>query len=116
MRAISTFGALVVHQEVDDVALVVQPDHLAVLAADVDDSAYSGVQEIGPLGVAGDLSDGAVSGLDGGAAVAGGNSGGDILPGQSRLGQRLLQRPLSSGRGSRPGGQDHARHQLPVPV
>ena len=115
-KAAGARGALVVHHKVDHAAVLVQPDDLAVLAADVDDRPHRGVQVVGPSGVAGNLSDALVPLVDGGAAVAGGHHGVDVLPLQPRVGQCLLQGPLGPGGGPRAGGQDDPRHNVPVPV
>ena len=86
-------GALVVHDEVGDAAVGGDGDDLAVLPADVDDGAHLGVEEVGPLGVAGDLGDGFVPCLIT-PAVAGGDGGGEVGLGEACLLQGLLQGPL----------------------
>lgn len=71
-------GAFVVHDEVDDVAVFVQTDDLAVLAADIDDGAHAWIEKISAFGVAGDLSDGLVAEFDSCASVASGDGGVDV--------------------------------------
>ena len=62
------------------------------------------------LGVAGDLGDGLIAGLDDPAAVAGGDGGGQVFFRQARLLERLLQGTLCPVGGPGPGGQDDLGH------
>ena len=50
-------GTFVVHQEVGNIAFLIQKDGLAVLTADIDNTTDIAAQEMGALGVAGDLGD-----------------------------------------------------------
>ena len=71
---------------------------------------------MGTLGVAGDLGDGLVTGLDDPAAIAGGDGGGQVFFRQARLPERLLQGPLRPVGGPGPGGQDDLGHDVLVLV
>jgi len=59
-KAAGTGGAFVVHQKVGEVALAIELDHLAVLAADVDDGVYRWAEQAGTQPVAGDLGNPAI--------------------------------------------------------
>ena len=108
-------GAFVIHHEVGHIACIIDTDHLAVLPADIDDRAHIGVQEKGPSGVTGNLSDGFIAALNRRAAIAGGHSSSQLLPGEVRLTERDVykrQAPLrASGDSSPPGPRHHIERQ-----
>jgi len=86
--------ALVVHGEVDDLPLLVDPDRLRVLAPDVDDDPGPREEEVGAAGVAGDLRHHELAEVHLVPAVTGPGDERHLGPGDPRVGQRGLEGPL----------------------
>src|SRR3989304_122016 len=92
--------ALVVHAEVEHLALVAAPDRLRVLAADIEHADRVGEEEDGAAGVAGDLRHPRVAEL---RPVAAGAGGGSRSPPGALVSRRPRQRWCPpSGQSRRP--------------
>ncbi len=85
-KAAGTGGALVVHQKVGEVAVAIELDHLAVLAADVDDGVHRRTEQARPQPMTGDLGDPPIGERRQIAAITGqGQMGALRQPGRERL-------------------------------
>ena len=115
-EAPSARGALVVHDEVHHVALFIDPDDLVVLPTDIDDGSHLGIQVMGALRMAGDLSHGIVARIDIGPAVTRGHDSRDIAALDPTFLKRNAKALFGTFRSTAARGDDRRRHDSALTV